>query len=111
MPRSRRPPATTEVRWLDADQQHAWRALVVTAEWLQQGLDRQLQRDAGVTHAQYALLVALSEAPNGMMPMSELAQAYDHSLSRLSHAVRRMESVGWSRGRPAPPTAASRSSS
>lgn len=87
--------APGEVSWLSPAEQRAWRSLVFMSEWLHQGLDRQLQRDVGMPHAHYALLVALSEAPDRTLPMSELAASLDHSLSRISHAVSRLERNGW----------------
>jgi DNA-binding MarR family transcriptional regulator len=84
-----------KTRWLSSEEQQAWRSLVFATEWLQQGLDRQMQRDAGMPHAYYALLVALSEAPRQTMALAELAASQDHSLSRLSHAISKMEGLGW----------------
>jgi len=58
-------------------------------------LDRQLQRDAGIPHAYYEILVRLSETECRSMRMSELADATRSSRSRLSHAVARLEERGW----------------
>ena len=60
-------------------------------------LDRELQRDAGMPHAYYEILVRLSEAPDRRLRMSELAEATGSSRSRLSHAVARLEAAGWVR--------------
>ena len=86
--------------WLTDDEQRTWRALIGLVQLLQQGLDRQLQRDADMPHAYYAMLVSLSEAPGRTRRMSELAALLDYSPSRLSHAVARMESAGWMLRRP-----------
>ena len=83
--------------WLDDDEQRAWRAFLLTSQLLDQALDRQLQRDAGMPHAYYAVLVALSEAPERSLRMSELAELTGSSRSRLSHAAARLESSGWIR--------------
>ena len=40
-------------RWLDDDEQRTWRSFLATSELLYGALDRQLQRDAGITHASY----------------------------------------------------------
>jgi DNA-binding MarR family transcriptional regulator len=66
------------------------------------GVDRQLQRDAGMPHAYYAVLVVLSEAPGRTLPLGELATMLGYSLSRLSHALTRMEAEGWVERRPCP---------
>ncbi len=81
--------------WLDDDEQRAWRAFLLTSQLLDQALDRQLQRDAGMPHAYYAVLVALSEAPERSLRMSELARRLRYSQSRLTHAVSSMERSGW----------------
>jgi DNA-binding MarR family transcriptional regulator len=62
-------------------------------------LDRQLQREAGMPHAYYEILVVLSESPGRTMRMSELADGTRSSRSRLSHAVAKLEASGWVRRR------------
>ena len=86
---------TTTPRWLSADEQRAWRAYIESSKVLFDALDRQLQRDADMPHAYYELLVALSEADERSMRMSELAERTLSSRSRLSHAVARLEERGW----------------
>jgi DNA-binding MarR family transcriptional regulator len=87
-------------RWLTDDEQAVWRAFLMTHQLLAAELDRQLQRDAGMPHTYYAVLVTLSENPDKTMRLSELADALGYSLSRLSHAIARMEEAGWLRRRP-----------
>jgi DNA-binding MarR family transcriptional regulator len=87
-------------RWLDDDEQRTWRAFLAASQLVQEELDRQLQRDSGMPHAYYAVLVKLSEAPGRMMRMSELAAEVNSSQSRLSHAVKRLEERGWVRREP-----------
>ena len=36
-------------RWLDEDEQRTWRSFLATSELLYAALDRQLQRDAGIS--------------------------------------------------------------
>lgn len=88
-------------RWLDEDEQRTWRSFLATSELLYGALDRQLQRDAGITHASYIVLAMLSEAPSRSMRMSELAALANSSPSRLSHAVARLQERGWIRREPA----------
>jgi DNA-binding MarR family transcriptional regulator len=85
----------TKTRWLSAAEQKAWRAYLEATTLLFDALDRQLQRDAGIPHAYYEILVRLSEAECRSMRMSELADATRSSRSRLSHAVARLEERGW----------------
>ncbi|WP_436758799.1 MarR family winged helix-turn-helix transcriptional regulator [Streptosporangium sp. V21-05] len=87
-------------RWLDDDEQRTWRAFLAASQRVQEELDRQLQRDSGMPHAYYAVLVKLSEAPGRTMRMSELAAEVNSSQSRLSHAVKRLEERGWVRREP-----------
>ena len=84
-------------RWLDEDQQRAWRAWLTVSELLPRVLDAQLQRDAGITHAAYVVLAMLSEAPGRARRMSDLARRANQSQSRLSHTVARLEERGWVR--------------
>ncbi|RKN38484.1 MarR family transcriptional regulator [Micromonospora endolithica] len=84
-------------RWLDPDEQRTWRAFLTASRALMETLDRELQRDAGIPHAYYEILVRLSEAPGRQLRMSDLAEASGSSRSRLSHAVSRLESAGWVR--------------
>lgn len=84
-------------RWLDEDEQRMWRAFLGATRGLMETLDRELQRDAGLPHAYYEILVRLSDAPDHTLRMSELADACGSSRSRLSHAVARLEANGWVR--------------
>ncbi|MFD1541635.1 MarR family winged helix-turn-helix transcriptional regulator [Nonomuraea guangzhouensis] len=86
-------------RWLDDDEQRTWRDFLAATQLVNEALDRQLQRDAGMPHTYYMILVALSEAPERSMRMSELATRAQSSQSRLSHAVARLEERGWVRRR------------
>jgi DNA-binding MarR family transcriptional regulator len=85
------------MRWLTEDEQAAWRAFLQATTLLEDHLDRQLQRDAGMPHMYYALLSTLSETPGRRMRMTELAQQTKITRSRLSHAVTRLEGNGWLR--------------
>jgi DNA-binding MarR family transcriptional regulator len=86
-----------EPRWLDAEEQKAWRAWLYSSLLLQDRLDRDLVHQTGISHAYYEILVALSETPERRMRMSELAARCLSSRSRLSHAVSRLEERGWVR--------------
>jgi DNA-binding MarR family transcriptional regulator len=82
-------------RWLDVEQQAAWRSWLSVTKSLEEHLDRQLHRDAGISLGDYVVLVYLSEAPGRALRMSELAEATVYSRSRLSHTARRLEEAGW----------------
>lgn len=87
----------SESRWLDEEEQRTWRAFLQATRRLFEEIDRQLQRESGIPHAYYEVLVQLSEAPDRTLRMSQLADRSLSSRSRLSHAVARLEEAGWIR--------------
>ncbi|RZS80103.1 DNA-binding MarR family transcriptional regulator [Motilibacter rhizosphaerae] len=76
---------------LDDDEIRTWSALATVLEWLPPVLDAQLQQDAGLTHFEYGVLWALSDAEDRTLRMSVLAGYSNSTLSRLSRAVTRLE--------------------
>ncbi|MFJ8887842.1 MarR family winged helix-turn-helix transcriptional regulator [Streptomyces sp. NPDC102402] len=84
-------------RWLTDEEQSVWRAYLHATTLMEDHLDRQLQRDAGMPHIYYGLLVNLSQAPRRQKRMTELAKDAKITRSRLSHAVARLEKNGWVR--------------
>lgn len=77
--------------WLDTDEQRAWRAYIDGNHRLMDRLNRDLQQAHGLSLAEYRILVLLSEAPDGSLRMSDLADGVLSSRSRLTHQIRRME--------------------
>ncbi|MFN2555392.1 MAG: MarR family winged helix-turn-helix transcriptional regulator [Nitriliruptorales bacterium] len=96
------PEEPREPRWLGPDERRAWLALASVVMRLGPALDAQLRRDAGISHFEYTVMAALSEAPDRTMRMSELAALAEGSLSRLSQVVTRLEKRGWVRRAPDP---------
>jgi DNA-binding MarR family transcriptional regulator len=94
--------ASEPPRWLSDDEQAAWRSFLSAVAMLNAAVDTQLQRDSGLSHADYEILVRLSEAENHALRMSELADRTLFSRSRLSHAVGRLERAGLVRREPYP---------
>jgi DNA-binding MarR family transcriptional regulator len=90
-------PPPDEPRWLSDEEQRIWRAYLHATTLLEDHLDRQLQRDAGMPHIYYGLLVKLAQAPRRRMRMTELARDAKITRSRLSHAIARLERNGWVR--------------
>lgn len=84
----------SEPKWLDDDQQRAWRGLVLGMTLLMDRLDHDLQRMFGVSMAEYEILVRLSEREGRQMRMAQLADAMAHSRSRVTHTVGRLEKSG-----------------
>lgn len=87
--------AESQIRWLTAEEQHAWRIFLTASQTLFSAVEGQLQRESGIPHGYYEILVRLSEAPGRALRMSQLAEASTSSKSRLSHAVARLEERGW----------------
>ncbi len=84
-----------QTRWLDDDEQHAWRQLAAVILKLPAALEGQLHRDARMHHFEYWVLALLSEAPGRTLRLSQLAAHANASLSRLSHVISRLEQRGW----------------
>ena len=87
---------------LSGEELQTWAALATVLEWLPPALDAQLQRDAGLSHFEYMVMVNLSNADDHVLRMSQLAALCHSSLSRLSHVVARLERRGWLRRDPCP---------
>jgi DNA-binding MarR family transcriptional regulator len=81
-------------RWLDDDQQQAWRAWVEMNAQLTARLNRDLQATSGLSLADYEVLVALTDAPDRRLRMFELTAALQWEKSRLSKQITRMETRG-----------------
>ena len=77
--------------WLDPDEQHAWRVYLRMQSRLQRRLSQQLQRDSGLSDADFEVLVNLSEAEDGRLRAFELGDELQWEKSRLSHHLTRME--------------------
>lgn len=86
-----------DVRWLEPEEQRAWRGFLAMAALLPAALAQQLQSEAQMGSSTYIVLAMLSEAPDRSLRMSELAARANSSPSRLSHTVARLEDRGWVR--------------
>lgn len=83
-----------KTRWLDQREAHLWRTWLRVNQDLASALEEQIYRDGGLSGADYAVLVPLSESPEGMLRARELGREILWDRSRLSHHVRRMETRG-----------------
>ena len=82
-------------RWLDEEQQDVWQDLLTVVIGLPALLDRQLQRDAGISNFEYSVLARLSMAEARTMRLSDLAAQCTSTLPRLSKVMVRFEQQGW----------------
>lgn len=81
-------------RWLTEDEQRAWRGLLQMTSQLNARANRLLQEEYGISLADYEVLVALSEAPEGRLRVFEVADALAWEQSRVSHQLARMARRG-----------------
>ena len=80
--------------WLSDREQRVWRSFVSVQARLLANLQRQLQRESGLSGADYEVLVGLSEAPRSRLRAFELGRQTQWEKSRLSHHLSRMEQRG-----------------
>ncbi|MDQ1423920.1 MAG: hypothetical protein QOD72_1418 [Acidimicrobiaceae bacterium] len=81
-------------RWLDERQARVWQAYLHLNQELYGRLEDQLLRDASLSGADYAVLVPLSSAPDGVLRARDLGNEILWARSRLSHHLGRMERRG-----------------
>ncbi|MHB8467996.1 MAG: MarR family winged helix-turn-helix transcriptional regulator [Acidimicrobiales bacterium] len=84
----------SEPRWLNPLEARAWRGLLTMQGRLLRRVARDLQRETGLSAADYEVLVNLSEAPSGRARSFELGSATQWEKSRLSHHLTRMAQRG-----------------
>lgn len=82
------------VRWLTSREQAAWIELRRLLLVLPSALDSRTTREAGLSFFEYQIMATLSDRVDRTQRLSELAEATSSSLSRLSHAVSRLEARG-----------------
>lgn len=92
----------SETRWLDGDEQTAWRTLLRHQVYVLDRLDSELVAQHGLGLADYEILVQLSDAPDRRLRMAELAAGALVSRSRLTHRVDRLAAEGFVERQPCP---------
>lgn len=80
----------TETRWLDGEQQRAWRGWLDLNAQLSGILNRHLQTVSGLSLQDYDVLVALTDVPERSLRMFELGGRLGWEKSRVSKQVSRM---------------------
>lgn len=84
----------TRGKWLNDEEQALWRHTKGFQQLLDLALERQLLRDAGLSTADYAVLVTLSESEGHALRARDIGVDLGWDRSRISHQVRRMENRG-----------------
>lgn len=87
-------------RWLSEEEGNTWHHFVQAYHLLERQIEQQLQRDAGLSHAQYNVLVVLSEQQGNRMRMTELARRVVVSKSSLTYQISKLEKAGLVRREP-----------
>ncbi|MZF90622.1 MarR family transcriptional regulator [Streptomyces sp. SID5643] len=82
------------VRWLTPEEQRAWRGFVRLHERLGGRLGRLLQSESQLSAADFAVLVHLTDSPQGRQRHQDLARSLEWEKSRTSHHIARMAGRG-----------------
>ena len=90
------PTLALQTRWLDAEEQYAWREYLRASRLLEAALDHDLQAH-GLQLSEYEIICILSEQPDRRARMSVIAEQVVQSRSRLTHTAGRLENRGWVR--------------
>lgn len=83
-----------EARWLDDEEQRAWRAVLRGNHLVSVAMEEALAPH-GVSLGEYELLSMVAESPGQRMRMAALADLVVQSRSRVSHTASRLERRGW----------------
>lgn len=83
-----------EPRWLDENEERAWRGLQEMEMRLGAEVGRRLSADSGLSSQDYAVLVVLTSEADGAIRLYELASLLGWEKSRLSHHIGRMQRRG-----------------
>ena len=81
------PPTAAEPRWLNDLEQQAWRGFLAMQVALDARIRRSLATNSGLSDADYAVMVNLSEAPEDRLRVFELVRRLQWEKSRLSHQI------------------------
>lgn len=84
----------TEPRWLDEDEDRAWRGFRRMVGLLNLQVYRELAAESGLSEPDYEVLSTLSETPGEIYRVNRLADRLLWSRSRLSHHLTRMQQRG-----------------
>lgn len=79
---------------LNATERETWRAFYLMRRQLELVLERRLQADAGISSADYEILVALWDEPEKQLRAGRIGDLIGWEKSRVSHQLTRMETRG-----------------
>jgi len=81
-------------RWLSPAEQQSWRRWLLLTTRLPAALNRRLQAESELSLSDFAVLVELTDVPDGRRRVLELGRDLQWEKSRLSHHLARMERRG-----------------
>lgn len=84
----------SEAMGLDPADWAMWRELTAMRAGVERALEQRLQRDAGISGADFDVLHSLSTAEGNRLRAGALAESLGWEKSRISHQVRRMADRG-----------------
>jgi len=76
---------------LNPDEKELWRSFYVMRRQLEVTLERRLQSDAGISGADYEILIALANEPTQRLRAGQIGDIIGWEKSRVSHQISRME--------------------
>jgi DNA-binding MarR family transcriptional regulator len=85
----------TETRSLEPEEWEFWDTWMRAQRLLARELEQGLQRDCGISKAEFSVLVTLRQTAGREMRVGELSEALDWDKSRVSHQLTRMEKRGF----------------
>jgi DNA-binding MarR family transcriptional regulator len=79
---------------LDVDQLAAYFALMEVSSLLRHAVEQQLRRDGELSYVQFEIIARLSDAPEGRLRMTDLADGIVFSRSGLTYQAGQLEAAG-----------------
>jgi DNA-binding MarR family transcriptional regulator len=73
------------------DEMELWRSFYIMRRQLELTLERRLQADAGISTADYEILIALFNSPSKRLRAGQIGDLIGWEKSRVSHQITRME--------------------
>jgi DNA-binding MarR family transcriptional regulator len=84
----------SDFAWLSSSDQRTWRLWLHVNASLSAVLHRELQSEAGLSLSDFAVLVQLTDRPEGRVRVTDLARELQWERSRVSHHITRMKRRG-----------------
>lgn len=83
-----------DVRWLDDDEQRAWRAFITATVLISRALDKEMRDAHDLSLDDYGILAIVSEAPGEQIRLGELAQVMRVPKAHITYRIQRLRELG-----------------